>query len=649
MQVADFVFPALGISELALRFVLFGAILGFPVALVFGWFYDISAQGIRRTEAVDADASGGAQALRRTDYVILTALGAVVIAILYNAIGGVVDAPRKEWVSDQVGPPMIAVLPFVATNPAGESESFAAGVHDDLLTQLSKIQSIRVISRTSVMGYKDTVRNIREIGKELGADTILEGGVQSAGNQIRINAQLIDARTDEHLWAETYDRELTLANIFEVQSEIAHAITSAMRATLTEKDEDDLAAIPTENMAAYRAYHQAIELRGKRGRMEDVIALLEEATTLDPMFTRAWTELVGGVSLLAFGKTEEESERVNQAEGALEHIRSIAPESSDYVIAQAYYTYYILRDYDRALQLIIRAQEMAPSNAQLFAIASYIQRRQGDFDGRIQSLRRAQELDPKDRRRVEGLVHALIISHYYDEAQSVLENAGIDEYYLSFLSSMMRVKDHRDFSLWAQEVEHLVSKYEGTDDFYSYDLWETSIATRNFMAAEKFLSQMPGSADDPNPYHQYGSKLRNSIATYYLLGKQEELALAASELRSVIDGGRNPDGSVGRAFAALDLALIEVVEGNNDEALRLVGHWRRLASDDLAELLAGHSQACSIIGLVGAGEEAVKCLRKAFAEPSYAMPFMDPFYPQYDSIRDRPEFIELIAEIEETL
>jgi TolB-like protein/thioredoxin-like negative regulator of GroEL len=646
LQVADVVFPALGISEKALRFVLFGAVLGFPVALVFGWFYDIGTHGIRRTKAADVDASGGAQTLRRTDYVILTALGAVVVAILYNAIGSVVEAPRDRWEQDRDRPPMLAVLPFVATNAAGESESFAAGVHDDLLTQLSKIQSIRVISRTSVMGYKDTVRNVREIGKELGADTILEGGVQSAGNKIRINAQLIDARTDEHLWAQTYDRELTLANIFEVQAEIARAITSAMRATLTEKDEDDLTAIPTENLAAYRTYHQAIQLRGKHGRTEDVIAMLEEVTALDPMFTRAWAELVGSVSLLTFGKTEQEPERVRQAEEALEHIRSIAPESSDYIIAQAYYTYYTLRDYDRALQLILRAQEMVPSDAHLFGIASWIQRRQGDVDGQIESLRRALELDPQDRGRVEGLVHALMISHHYDEAQSVLESTDIEEYYLSYLSSMLRVKEHRDFDLWAQDVARLVTEFEGTDDFYSYDLWETSIATRNFKAAEKFLSQMPGHADDPNPYHQYGTKLRNSIYTFFFLRKQEELAIAASQLRSIIDGGRDPNGDFDRARAALDLALIEAVEGNYDEALRLVRHWRRLASDDLAELLRGRSQACSIFGIVGASKEAVECLRNAFEEPSFALPFIDPFYPHYDSIRDQPEFVELLAEID---
>jgi tetratricopeptide (TPR) repeat protein len=494
------------------------------------------------------------------------------------------------------------------------------------------------------MEYRDTVRNIREIGAELGVDTILEGGVQSAGNRIRINVQLIDARTDEHLWAETYDRELTLANIFDVQSEIARAITSAMRATLTEEDVTALAAIPTENMAAYRAFHQAIDLRENHGRTEDVITLLEEATALDPMFTRAWAELVGSLSLGTINRQEHEAELIQQAEEALAHIRSIAPESPDYVIAQAYYTYYTLQDYDRALQFILRAQEMVPSDARLLSVASWIQRRQGDFDGRLESLRRAWELDPKKLNRVMGLVQGLMISHYYDEAQNVLENTGIEEYYLSLLSSLLRIREHRDFGIWAQEVERLVTEFEGTDDFYMYDLWETSIATRNFLAAEPLLSQMPGSADDPDTINLYTTKLRNSIYTYYFLGKQEELSLAASQMRSVIDSRRDPDGDIHASWAILDLALVELAGGNTDEAMRLVRSWHREASTDLAGLSTGRSISCSILGMAGAAVEAVECLREAFKEPSYAVPFIDPFYPHYDSIRDTPEFVELIAE-----
>lgn len=206
LQVADVIFPALDIPERAIRYLLGAALLGFPAALVFGWFYDVGVHGIRRALPAESPGEASSQSLRRSDFLILTALVGVVAAIIYNAVGSVVETPRTVHQVSREGPPMVAVLPFLSRNTAGESGSFASGVHDDLLTQLSKLQSIRVISRTSVMEYQNVARNIREIGAALGADAILEGGVQSAGDRIRINAQLIDAQTDAHLWAETYDR-----------------------------------------------------------------------------------------------------------------------------------------------------------------------------------------------------------------------------------------------------------------------------------------------------------------------------------------------------------------------------------------------------------------------------------------------------------
>ena len=645
MQVADVVFPALGIPERALRFVLFGAIFGFPVAVVFGWFYDVSMHGIRRTEAVDPDAPGGTRSLRGTDYVILAALGVVVAAILYNAIGGVAEVPRDRWEQDRNGPPMLAVLPFVATNPSEESASFAAGVHDDLLTQLSKIQSIRVISRTSVMGYRDTVRNIREIGEALGADTILEGGVQTAGNRIRINAQLIDARTDEHLWAETYDRDLTLANIFDVQSDIAHAITSAMRATLTESDETALAAIPTENMAAYRAYHRAIETERNHGRIEDRIEYLEEAVALDPNFTHAWAELIGSLSLLTFNRTEHESERVQQAEAALEHIRSIAPDSPDYVTALAYYTYYTLQDYDRAYQLILRAQEMVPSDPRLLEIGSFIQRRQGDFDGRIESLTRARELDPKDPKWLEVLARALVISHYYEDARDLIEKSESEDYWIWLYYAYLQLEEHQSTEQFLRDVEELQNEHGVVNDYQS--LWDAHLLNRSFREAEELLSQLPGTADDPKLIRQYMRKLRMSVLTYYFLGEQEKLATGLSKFRAVLDSRRQPDGSLYINNDYLNLALVEALHGNTEESVQLVSQWRRIASSDLAELMGGRSESCRIYGLVGAAEEAVDCLREAFREPSFAFPFVERYLPSYDAIRDAPEFLELLADIDE--
>lgn len=175
------------------------------------------------------------------------------------------------------------------------------------------------------------------------------------------------------------------------------------------------------------------------------------------------------------------------------------------------------------------------------------------------------------------------------------------------------------------------------------------LTTRNIQAAEQLLSQMPGNADDPDLLYPYTVKLRNSVENYYFLGKREELKLASSQMRSLIDSRRAPDGSIRILSTILDLALVEAAEGNADEAMRLVRHWRRSESADLAGLIERRSMSCGILGMAGATVEAVKCLRESFEEPSYAMPFIDPFYPHYDSIRDEPEFVELVAEIDKAI
>lgn len=230
MQVADVVFPALDIPERAMRYMLAGALLGFRIAVVLGWFYEVGAHGVRRTGPAGPGERDAAQALRRPDYLILVALAGIAATILYGTVSSVVEMPGQAYRERTEGPPMVAVLPLVSKSLDGEGEFFAVGVHDDLLTQLAQLQSIRVISRTSVLEYKNSEKNIRDIGLELGADAILEGGIQKSGDRIRINAKLIDARTDEHLWSHTYDRVLSPADIFDVQADIARAISTAMNA-----------------------------------------------------------------------------------------------------------------------------------------------------------------------------------------------------------------------------------------------------------------------------------------------------------------------------------------------------------------------------------------------------------------------------------
>ena len=641
MQVADVVFPALDIPERAIRYVLIAALMIFPAVVVFGWFYDVGMDGIRRTAPAGPGDIATTQPLRRSDYVILTALAGVLILILYNAMGNVIEAPPQAQRPVSEGPPIVAVLPFVSKSLEGESEFFAMGVHDDLLTQLAHLQSIRVISRTSVLEYKNTTKNIREIGEALGADAILEGGVQSAGDKIRINAQLIDARTDEHLWAETYDRDLSPANIFDVQAEIARAITSALRTSLTEQDATFLSVIPTENMAAYRAYHQVINSRPGDAEFKDPTSAFQKIVTMDPGFTRAWAELVGSLSVSNFGG--DDPELTERAELALQNIREIAPASADYLIAQAYYTYYVLRDYDRALLLISQAEEKIPSDARLAALKAWIYRRKGDFESMVESLRQARSMDPRSPGWTIMLTTALLVSHRYEDARSEVENSAFDNYQIASYGNLLRLREHGHFDRWAEAEAEV--HYEFEDDADPRDMWGAHIANRNFAAAEVLLNDFPETEFNLSALDPFSNKMSAQAINYWFLGQGDKLTETLSQLRTIIDEAQNSDVDPNHYRSNLIWALIAAVEGDTEQTERFVRRWRRGAAEDLAELTNNRHLSCRALGMSGATRAAADCIRAGVEQPSFVMPFMEPFLPYYDGMRKHSEFVDMLAEL----
>jgi len=647
MQIADVVFPALDIPERAIRYVLLGAMLGFPAAVIFGWFYDITTSGIRRTGPAGPEELDSAQPLRRSDYLILTALAGVAVAILYSAVGNIVETPTNEiqrTASD--GPPMVAVLPFVSASLGEDSAFFAAGIHDDLLTQLAQLQSIRVISRTSVMEYKDVERNIREIGRELGADAILEGGVQSAGGRIRINAQLIDARTDEHLWAQTYDRDLSLTNIFEVQADIARAITAAMKATLTEGDTEQLTILPTENMAAYRAYRRAMEIAYDPDGGFYTFAYrdaLEEAVALDPTFIQAMAELVGRHAYATFW--EEDEAATQRAEELLGQIKELAPHSAEYLIAQAYYAYYALKDNEQALQFVEQAQEMRPNDAHLLNLKNWIQRRLGDLDGRLETLRLARELDPRSGVWTGSIVSTLINTHRYEDARKEIENSTVEDYTLAKSYSMLLVQEHGDFDRWVEGVREAQREFGATSDYLS--LWEALIASRDYAAAEELTNAMPEEKVISKSYEgELSLRVSAQIVTYWLLQRNDRLTPILHEARTHLDKARDADGDFRSHITNLTMALVTAAEGNRAETELLIRRYWRGTSGDQTEQAAVQQDICKMLGMAGSTTLAVECIRTGLARPSYVMPFIDPFLPYFDSIRDEPEFVELLAELE---
>ena len=643
LQVADVVFPALDVPERAVRYVLFGALLGFPAVLVFGWFFDVSAHGISRTHAAGPDEVPAPQALRRTDFILLAALAAVAIAIVYSMVGRVVDEPGFERKAAGDGPPMVAVLPFTAASLGGDSEFFAVGIHDDLLTRLAQLESLRVISRTSVLEFKNTVRNIRDIGAQLGADVILEGGIQSAGDRIRINAQLIDARTDEHLWAHTYDRELTAASIFDVQTEIARAIASAMHATLTPQDVSQLAVIPTENMAAYREYRRALEMRaaGSVWKNEEYQQALENAVELDPHFTRAMAELVGHLSFTNFFHPED-TESVPRAEALLERIRVLAPDSADHLIAKYYYTYYTLKDYPRAYQLIRQAESLRPSDIELLVIKTYIQRRVGDYESRIETIKKLIRLDPLNTSRKDRLLWNLILTHQYDEAETTLAAHDDDRLETAYWRAYLSLREHRDVSRWAKDMEDL---WVQDEDFGLPDeRWNTRIAIRDFEGAKQLLGELDAEESDTGMYFSEQTTAR--IITLWFLGDEKGLSELLPTKRAFLEQSRDSEGNFENLGTNLQLALIAAAEGNVEEVRKLVRYTLQEANKDKTSLSSMLGEACRLLGMVGATADVVNCLRRAFTEPSDAQPFLEPFLPYYDPVRDEPAFIELLTEFE---
>ena len=260
LQLTDVLAPILALPDWTARFILLLLVIGFVPALIFAWAFELTPEGIKREHDVDRSESTTSLTGRKFDFGIIAMMAA---AIVYLVIDNYVLEPAPVVTADIER--SIAVLPFRNRSNIVEDAFFVDGMHDDLLTQLSRLSSLeKVISRTSTEQYRDTTKPIPQIGQELGVATILEGGVQRSGNQVRINVQLIDTETDEHLWAHTYNRNLTAENLFAVQSEITREIIAALHGVLSEQDNDRLEAMPTNSLKAYAEFVLGRQALAKR-------------------------------------------------------------------------------------------------------------------------------------------------------------------------------------------------------------------------------------------------------------------------------------------------------------------------------------------------------------------------------------------------
>jgi TolB-like protein/Tfp pilus assembly protein PilF len=572
-QVADLAFDNFGTPEWVSKTVLFLLLLGFPLAIFFAWAFELTPEGLKKEKDVDREASITSHTGRKLDYSIIVLL---VIALGYfvwesriadrslevdQATEQVAAATAEDAVIEN--DKSIAVLPFDNRSAREEDEFFTEGIHDDLLTTIAKIGSMKVISRTSVMAYKDTTKNIRDIAKELGVANILEGGIQRSGNQVRINVQLIDAANDKHLWAEIYDRELTAENIFLIQSEISKAIADALQATLSPEEQEKLEVVHTRNLEAYESYLLGRKLWTARTAESttESIKHFQRAVDLDPQYALAYVGLSDAYRHSIPYAGADPDDVLPLAIRAVETALHINDQ-----IGEAYATRGALkrlaRDYAGAEADFLRAIELSPNHLPSYNWYSLLLGSQGRNEEALAMLRRGLALDPLSAIMRNNIGHYLAGLGQFDEARKTFERS-IEMHpqsgfgYVGYAAYHAGVRGRiDDAALWMSNALEVDPTDTGTMAFLAF----MYLTLGDFDTAEQWLDR--SIVAQPDNGDQKVTRLSLLIIRGNKDEKDEAEDLANDAYEYVVDTS---------SFAGLSLELlrdIDIANGRYDEALR---------------------------------------------------------------------------------
>jgi len=389
IQVATQVFPVLEIPNWCVRLVIILLLLGFPIAMILAWAYELTPEGIKRTEDVAPTEAARRPVTQRLNLTIIAVLVCAVVFLIYQRY---YSSPSASGIPEK----SIAVLPFENFSDDKDNAFFADGIQDDILTSLAKIHDLKVISRTSVMPYRGaTQNNLPQIARVLGVVNVLEGSVRRSGNRVVVSVQLIDARNDRHLWAKRYDRPL--ADSLGLQGELASEIAAELRATLSPEEKGRVETKPTENPDAYVLYLKARAYESNPDRLYEDFKLAEnlysEAIQHDPSFALARARLAATLARIYhwFAPSEELKTKIKQtADKALQ----LKPDLGEGHLALGLYYYWVEANYDEALEQLRLAAAALPNDSEIGYVSAAIRRRQGNAKENLELLKRSQAVDP---------------------------------------------------------------------------------------------------------------------------------------------------------------------------------------------------------------------------------------------------------------
>lgn len=648
VQIATQTFPIFEIPSWCVRLVIVLLLLGFPIAIIFTWAYEITPEGIKRAEDLTPEESIKGTTGRKLNSLIIGVLLCAIAFLVFQRFRGghgpsASDAPEKS----------IAVLPFDNIGDGKDGAFFADGIQDDILTSLAKIQDLKVISRTSVMPYRGAAKNnLREIARALGVVNILEGSVRSGGNRVVVSVQLIDARNDHHIWANRYDRPL--ADSLGLQGELAAEIAAELRATLSPEEKVRVETRPTENADAYVLYLKARAYESNPDRLFEDFSVAErlygEAIQHDPAFALAHARLSATIARIYnwFDSTDDRKTRMKmEAEKALQ----LQPDLGEGHLALGLYYYWAEKNYDKALDEFATAAKALPNDSDVGYFTAAIRRRQGNWNENIKLLLKTQTIDPGNSNVAQELAYTYSFLHDWPEAIRKQDrvvtlapdsvNAKVLRAYLDFWSQ----------GSTAALREVLGQTPPGVDPagLVTRARWDLAMILRDYVAADQALAACPldlfqaGGQPTPKSFYQGCVALARGEEAAARTHFEATLPIFEDAVQQA------PTTAVRHA----NLGLVYSFVGRKEEAIR-AGHRAVELMPDSKDAVFGPwmtGYLAMIYARVGEADSALPLLERLLAAPgpvdytNCSITQNDLRHRwQWDPVRNNPRFQKLLSE-----
>jgi len=652
IQAASILLPTFEAPSWVMKVAVMAVVLGFPIAVILAWAFELTPEGIKRTEDADASAQ---RAPRKHGWIYIVAIGAALSVGLFllgrytashgisNEVGhsGAASLPQKS----------IAVLPFENLSDDKSAAYFADGIQDEILTKLASIADLKVISRTSTARYKSKPEDLTTVSHQLGVANVLEGTVQKAGNKVRINVQLIDARADSHLWAKTYDRDME--DIFAVESEVAQEIADSLQAKLSPAEAKTVTRAPTKDTQAYDLFlkgefESRVANSNFRPESFDQAAVwYREAIAHDPNFALAIAQLAI-CRLRRHWLTDPLREaEVMEAGSLAKQALALAPDLAEAHAALGLFHYYGFREYEAALSEFQRAIELQPNNSLGLQFVAAVHRRQGKWDRALEELKRSTDLDPRNPNVVGTLAETYLVMRQWGEAEETARHAlTIDPH--EALSMRVLLLGCLNRTGNAQEPLRLLANFPpddlllpntGTYEMVIGTRGETCVMGRDFQAALKAWES--GASSTANERQRLAAKATIHVLAGELSGAQPD----ADKVRELLEARLHEQPNDIRALRALSWVYLAL--NRRADAINVAQKtFDLLPPEKDAFLGCGNLASLTEIQTqTGAAAEAVQNLKKLLSIPagetiSIARLKVDPVW---DPIRNDPGFQQLLT------